>query len=291
MATIIAERSEFQDLIETVRTIARRADDIMDKIDTVIDTSGPLVSSTLRNVEKFSQALGNNADGVDKLMASVAQAASNIAPLAQRLDGLGQQVSTLVASVDARKITSAIDNVEKFTGALGGSSGDVTKAMGEVASITQKLNKAADQVEGVLKAAQDFLGAAAGGDGEGALAEIKNAARSIRTLADNLDGRTAQITAGINRFTGRGCAISRRWRPMGGAPCPTSTGPCAISRKTRNSSFSVESRRSPNIAAGVDAAEMGWHGASGIAKPTGHGAGRLRRADGGLLGRQRADDL
>jgi phospholipid/cholesterol/gamma-HCH transport system substrate-binding protein len=204
LPTIIAERSEFQDLIETVRTIARRADDVMDKIDGVIATNGPVITSTLRNVEKFSQALGNNADGVDRLMSSVGKAADQIAPLAQRLDGLGQQLSTLVASVDTRKITNSLDNVEKFTSALGGSSGDVSRAMGEVASITQKLNKAADQVEGVLKAAQDFLGAAAGGEGEGALAEIKNAARSIRTLADNLDGRTAQITAGINRFTGPG---------------------------------------------------------------------------------------
>jgi phospholipid/cholesterol/gamma-HCH transport system substrate-binding protein len=34
--------------------------------------------------------------------------------------------------------------------------------------------------------------------------EVREAARSIRVLADNLDKRTADITSGINRFTGSG---------------------------------------------------------------------------------------
>ena len=34
--------------------------------------------------------------------------------------------------------------------------------------------------------------------------DVADAARSIRTLADNLDKRTADMTTGINRFTGPG---------------------------------------------------------------------------------------
>jgi phospholipid/cholesterol/gamma-HCH transport system substrate-binding protein len=204
MPTIFAERSEFQDLLETVRTIARRADDVMDKVEKVINDNAPAVTRTISNVEKFSNALGNNADGVDKLMASVAQAAQQIGPLAQRLDTLSLQVSQVIATIDPQKITRSLDNIDKFTSALGGSGPDVQSAVKDVASITKKLNSAADQVEGVLKAAQAFLGSAAGGEGTGAFGEIAATAKSIRILADNLDGRTAQITAGINRFTGPG---------------------------------------------------------------------------------------
>ncbi len=202
--TIIAERSEFQDLLETVRTLARRADDVMDKVEKVVSENSPAIARTVSNVEKFSAALGNNADGVDKLMASVASAAQQIGPLAQRLDTLSLQVSQILVNIDPQKITRSLDNVEKFTAALGGSSGDVQNAVRDVASITKKLNGAADQVEGVLKAAQSFLGSAAGGEGSGAFGEISAAAKSIRALADNLDIRTAQITSGINRFTGPG---------------------------------------------------------------------------------------
>jgi phospholipid/cholesterol/gamma-HCH transport system substrate-binding protein len=204
LPTIVAERSEVQDLIETVRTVARRADETMERIGSLIDNNGATIGNTLRNIEKFSAALGDNADGLNRTLASIASAAERIGPLAADLQKLSADVGAVVRSVDAARINRSIENVEKFTSALGGNATEVTKTIQSVASITEKLNRAADQVEGVLKGAQAFLGSAAGGEGQGALADVGAAARSIRTLADNLDKRTAEITAGVSRFTGPG---------------------------------------------------------------------------------------
>ncbi|WP_439497324.1 MlaD family protein [Bosea sp. (in: a-proteobacteria)] len=201
MPTIIAERSEFQDILETVRTIAKRAEDVLGSVEGLVKENAEPISNTVRNIEKFSAALGNNSDGVDKLMASFGQIAETVAPLSQKLGTLSEELTEVVKSVDQKKVANIVDNVDKFTAALGGSSGDVGKAVKDIASITEKLNKAADQVEGVLKAAQSFLNSE---DGQGALVEVGNAAKSIRVLADNLDKRTAEITTGINRFTGPG---------------------------------------------------------------------------------------
>jgi len=204
MPVIVAERSELQDIIETVRTIAKRADEMLGSIEGLVKENAGSISNTVRNVEKFSAALGNNSDGVDKLMASFGTIAETIAPLSQKLGTLSEELTQIVRSVDQRKVSDIVDNVDKFTAALGGSSGDVGKAMKDVASITEKLNKAADQVEGVLKSAQAFLNTAAGEDGRSAFSEVSDAAKSIRVLADNLDKRTAEITSGISRFTGPG---------------------------------------------------------------------------------------
>jgi phospholipid/cholesterol/gamma-HCH transport system substrate-binding protein len=201
MPTIIAERSEFQDILETVRTIAKRAEDVLGSVEGLVKENAEPISNTVRNIEKFSAALGNNSDGVDKLMASFGQIAETVAPLSQKLGTLSEELTEVVKSVDQKKVANIVDNVDKFTAALGGSSGDVGKAVKDIASITEKLNRAADQVEGVLKAAQSFLNSE---DGQGALVEVGNAAKSIRVLADNLDKRTAEITTGINRFTGPG---------------------------------------------------------------------------------------
>lgn len=201
MPTIIAEKSEFQDILETVRAIASRADTVLGNIDQLVKENAGSISTTVRNIEKFSTALGNNSDGIDKLMASFGQIADTISPLSQKLGTLSEELTEIVRSVDEKKVASIVDNVDKFTAALGGSSEDVGKVVKDVASITEKLNKAADQVEGVLKAAQSFLNSE---DGKGAFTEVANAARSLRILADNLDKRTAEITAGINRFTGPG---------------------------------------------------------------------------------------
>jgi phospholipid/cholesterol/gamma-HCH transport system substrate-binding protein len=204
LPTIIADRSEVQDLLETVRNVARRTEETMERVSGLIDQSGPSIANTARNIEKFSTALGDNADGLNRTLASIAAAAERIGPLAADLQRLSTDVGTVVRAVDANRINASLANIEKFTAALGGSAEDVTKTVQSVAGLTEKLNRAADQVEGVLKGAQAFLGSAAGGEGQGALADVGAAARSIRALADNLDKRTAEITSGIARFTGPG---------------------------------------------------------------------------------------
>jgi phospholipid/cholesterol/gamma-HCH transport system substrate-binding protein len=204
MATIIAERSELQDIIETVRNVAQKADTMLTSLDGLIKQNAGPLNNTVRNVEKFSQALGNNADGIDKLMAGFGNIAETIQPLSQKLQSLSEELTAVVRSVDRQKITNIVENVDRFTGALGGSSADVAKVVKEAASISAKLDRAADQVEGVLKAAKGFLESGSGPDGRSAFQEVADAAKSIRVLADNLDKRTTEITAGISRFTGPG---------------------------------------------------------------------------------------
>jgi phospholipid/cholesterol/gamma-HCH transport system substrate-binding protein len=204
LPTIIAERSEVQDLLETVRNVAARTNDLFERLGKLVDDNDDSVANTLRNVEQFSKALGDNAEGISKLLASVAQAADRVGPLAQQLEEFSRTITGIAQQVDVAKINRSIDDVNKFTASLAGGSGDVSKTLQSVAGITEKLNRAADQVEGVLKGAQAFLGSAAGGEGQGALSDVGAAARSIRVLADNLDKRTAEITAGLSRFTGPG---------------------------------------------------------------------------------------
>jgi phospholipid/cholesterol/gamma-HCH transport system substrate-binding protein len=204
LPTIIAERSEVQDLLETVRNVATRTNDLFERLGRLVDDNDDSIGRTIRNVERFSTALGDNADGINKMLASVAVAAERIGPLAIQLEEFSKTITAVARQVDVAKINRTLDNVDTFTSALAGGSGEVTKTLQSVAGITEKLNRAADQVEGVLKSAQAFLGSAAGGDGQGALADIGAAARSVRTLADNLDKRTAEIASGISRFTGPG---------------------------------------------------------------------------------------
>jgi phospholipid/cholesterol/gamma-HCH transport system substrate-binding protein len=202
--TIIAERSEVQDLLETVRNVARRTDDLFERLGRLVDDNDQSIANTVRNVEKFSSALGDNAEGISKMLASISSAAERVGPLAVQLEEFSRSISQIAQQIDVSKVNRTLDNIDKFSASLAGGSGDVTKTLQSVAGLTEKLNRAADQVEGVLKGAQAFLGSAAGGEGQGAFSDVGAAARSIRALADNLDKRTAEITAGISRFTGPG---------------------------------------------------------------------------------------
>jgi phospholipid/cholesterol/gamma-HCH transport system substrate-binding protein len=266
LPTIFADRSEFQDIIETARSLARRADEVLEKVDRIVTDNEGSISRTLLNVERFSQALGENAPGIDRFLSQVGQAAERIGPLAAKLETLAGNADDLLKSVDRQRVARivenvegftqsvaqnrqnidrifqdvaslmgrlnetapklataladfskiagavdpaklgrTVDNAEKFTAALGNSSKDVEKALQQAAQITEKLNKSADRVDGVLKAAESFLGSAASGEeGKGVFASVKQAAESIRVLANNLDKRTADITASFNRLAGSG---------------------------------------------------------------------------------------
>jgi phospholipid/cholesterol/gamma-HCH transport system substrate-binding protein len=259
---IVADRSDFQDLLESATRIAAKADDVLSKLQQVIGENQQGINNTVRNIESFSKALGENSQGIGKFLSSVGGAADNISALAVRLQGLTDGVDKIVKAVDpqdVRKIVSnvqevtatiaaqrekittilndmasltktlngtagrldgvladaggvvkaidtaklsrTLDNVDRFTTALGNNSPQVDTIMKNANELTAKLNKAADRLDGVLASAQDFLGSP---EGKGAFAEIGETAKSIRKLAENLDKRTADITTGINRFTGSG---------------------------------------------------------------------------------------
>jgi phospholipid/cholesterol/gamma-HCH transport system substrate-binding protein len=162
------------------------------------------VAHIVTNVEGFSQALGDSRQNITNTLQEVASLAKRLNDTAPKLDGMLTDAGNLLRAVDAPKLNHTIESADRFATALGNSSNDVQKAIKEAASITEKLNRSADRVDGVLKAAEGFLGSASGEEGKGAFQSVKEAADSIRVLANNLDRRTAEITAGLNRFTGSG---------------------------------------------------------------------------------------
>ena len=239
MPTIFADRSEFQDILETARSLARRADEVLEKVDRIVTDNEGSISRTMLNVERFSQALGENAPGIDRFLSQVGQAAERIGPLAAKLETLAGDADELIKSVDRQRVARIVENVEGFTQsvaqnqqnidkifqdvaalagrlndtapkldaaltdfskvagaidpaklgrtldnadrfstALGNSSKDVEKAIHQAASITEKLNKSADRIDGVLKAAENFLGSASGEEGKGAFASVRRGGRT-----------------------------------------------------------------------------------------------------------------
>jgi phospholipid/cholesterol/gamma-HCH transport system substrate-binding protein len=55
-----------------------------------------------------------------------------------------------------------------------------------------------------MKAAEGFLGSAEGQEGTTAFGAVKDAANAFRQMSENLDKRTATITASFDRFTTSG---------------------------------------------------------------------------------------
>jgi phospholipid/cholesterol/gamma-HCH transport system substrate-binding protein len=177
---IVADRSDFQDILENARKISDQAADLLAKTNKVMDDSASAVTASVKNVEKFSNALASNSDGIKDFMAAMADVGKTIKPLTGKLETLTTDVDAVVKAINPNEVKATVANV---------------------ASMSAKLNAAADKVDGVLTNLNGFL---ATGDSKGAFGEIAEAAKSIRKVADDFDGRLKEIAANVNRFAGTG---------------------------------------------------------------------------------------
>lgn len=265
MPILFADRSDYQDILETVQRLSGKVDSFLTRADSLLEKSEGSVLSTIRNVEAFSKALGDNSSGVASFLSNVGEMSQKVGSLSARIEKFVDQAEALVKAVDVASVTKTVENVTKFTEALGDSKENVTKllsdsaelarslnasatkldsaleevtrvaksidsaklgstlegaqkfadALGrnadsvdstikEIARIADKVGQAANRLDNVMAGAENFLGGGQDGQTAGMMKEITEAAKAIRVLAANLDKRTVEITAGINRFTGPG---------------------------------------------------------------------------------------
>lgn len=177
---ILAERSDFQDMLEAARSVAGQASDLLTKANKLLDEDSAPLNASVKNVQKFSDALASNSDGVKQFLTAMTTVGKEIGPLSTKLSTLADDTDHVVKAVDPDQVKSMIKDMSE---------------------LSAKLNKAADQVDTVLTSLNGFLKTT---DSKGAFEEIAGAAKSIHELADHLDQRTKELTANLNHFTGAG---------------------------------------------------------------------------------------
>ncbi|WGD31731.1 MlaD family protein [Ancylobacter sp. WKF20] len=170
---IQADAGAVQDLMQGARQVMGRVDDIARRVDDLLRLNETKISSVIDNVDKFTTALGNNSGNIDQLITDVSSAAKRIDTLAGNLD-------RTVSAIQPEKVTAMVNDISRFTAQLDG--------------MSSKINSILDNVNGLT----------ASEEGKGMFAEITGAAAEVRKLAANLDVRTAELTANINKFTGPG---------------------------------------------------------------------------------------
>ncbi|MBX9757963.1 MAG: MCE family protein [Beijerinckiaceae bacterium] len=177
---IVADRSDYQNILETLQRLSGRAEKVLDNVNELFTTNSASIARTVKNVEAFSQALGENADGVKEFMKAMSDIGTTIKPLIANLEGLSKSVDARVQAVDPAKVSAIIENAE---------------------ALSRQLNASAGKFDRLMSTLDGALGS---GDSKSVIAEVSEAAKSFRRLSDNLDARTKEISAGINRFTGAG---------------------------------------------------------------------------------------
>jgi phospholipid/cholesterol/gamma-HCH transport system substrate-binding protein len=179
-AVIYADRSDFQDILETVQRLSGRTDAILSRVEKVIGDNEASIGGTIRSVETFAKALADNSAGVGAFLASVGETSQRISSLSGRLETLSAAAEDILRNVDARSVNRTIANVEGFTQALADNRRNIDGILSDGAALTKRLSETSQKLDS-------------------AFAEIDRIAKAIdsgkvvRTV-DNID-RVAQIFA------------------------------------------------------------------------------------------------
>jgi phospholipid/cholesterol/gamma-HCH transport system substrate-binding protein len=188
---------------------ARTLSSLGTRLETVSDEANKLIASIDRtrvqnivtNVDKFVAALGENSGDVASFVRDASKAARDLGAISGRLEGVVENATKIIAAVDPKRVDSIVANVDRFTGALGNQAGTVEQMLKDAGDLARQLREMGGRIEKVLANIESLTGS---GEGSGVFTEFSETAKTIRRLAENLDQRTAGLTAGINRLTGQG---------------------------------------------------------------------------------------
>jgi phospholipid/cholesterol/gamma-HCH transport system substrate-binding protein len=112
---IVADRSDYQDLVETARRVATQASDFFTKTNRLIDDNSASITASVKNAEKFSDALAANSDGLKDFMGAIADVGKSIKPLTAKLDALAGDADNVVkgeVAAAAKSIKKAADDLD-----------------------------------------------------------------------------------------------------------------------------------------------------------------------------------
>jgi phospholipid/cholesterol/gamma-HCH transport system substrate-binding protein len=172
---IVADRSDFQDLVETARRLATQASDFLTKADHLIDENSASITASVKNVEKFSDALAANSDGLKDFMGTIADVGKSIKPLTAKLDVLASDADTAVKAINP-EITAAAKSIKR-------AADDLDSRMKEIAANINRFSGSGLRQYEALAV-----------DGRKTLEELNQAVRSIENNPQQfLFGKSSQI--------------------------------------------------------------------------------------------------
>lgn len=200
VAEVTANPSAVTDLLESAQSIFRRADIILNQFEGFVNDVRSPLTETVRNVESFSQALQNNADGIDSFLASVSDLSATFTSVSGQLESTLAAGEELIRAVDPDRINEVVSNVESFTrqldeagSGLGEIMANVDEAVQSVVRFSDGANETLARVDTIVGSVDPELVANVVRNFEAASATVNEAADNVARLSQLIDDRSEDI--------------------------------------------------------------------------------------------------
>lgn len=202
---IVASPSAVTNLLQTAQDILTRANTVVGELESFTKESRQPLTQTAQNVQKFTDALANNADDIDKFMASAGKLADELGGFSAKLDGTIKGVEEIVKAVDRDQIKTILTNAETLSRNASNASNRFDSVITKVDELlgsenTQTMISQFNQTLQSYRKVADTLNAQLGP----AIAGFSDAVNAYRQVAASINSRVGPIADNLQRFSGQG---------------------------------------------------------------------------------------
>jgi len=203
VAEITANPSAVTNLLQTAQDIFKRADTVLSELEGFVrDVRDPL-TKTIDNAEKFSEALSNNADGVDDFLASVTKLSDQLASASDKLDSTLDAAEGLIRSVDKEQVKQIVGNVQTLTENLRETSGKIDGVVGDVDRAVASITEFSDGARQTLGKVDKIIDGIDPGELRDTIKNIETASENANKVIDDVSKVTSRFGAhadDVDRF-------------------------------------------------------------------------------------------
>jgi phospholipid/cholesterol/gamma-HCH transport system substrate-binding protein len=193
IAEIDADPSAVTNLLQRAQDIFERADKVLVQLEGfTTDVRGPL-TDTVENARKFSDALANNADGVDKFLANVSKLSDELSGLSGKLDGTIKAAEDILKAVDPKKVETIVGNAESFSNDLAQTGKQLDQVVTDARAAITTLSDFGRQSQETLTKVDDILAAVDPSKVRSTLSNVEQASRNANAAAADVSKVTEKI--------------------------------------------------------------------------------------------------
>jgi phospholipid/cholesterol/gamma-HCH transport system substrate-binding protein len=158
------------------------------------------LGEALSNLRQATDSLATQADRIGAIVDRADAVAANAQAFSEHLPALGEKAEGLVAAIDPDKVANALDNIDRFSTALGDSSDDINQIVADARNVSARFDTLGKRAESLLGKLDSMAGQGPGGIMEDATETLA----AIRAAADNFNAQIAIVGGGVSDFSDRG---------------------------------------------------------------------------------------
>ncbi|MCO5164510.1 MAG: MlaD family protein [Mesorhizobium sp.] len=186
VAEITANPSALGNILQLAQNFLTRADAVLTGVEGFVNDVKPPLVATAENAQKFSEALGRNADNIDQFLASVGDLSKTFSAVSGRLDSTLATVEDLLKAVDREKIKTIVSNVETVTSDLKGVSKNIESTMAGVDKAVSSITTLSQNATGTISKVDEIVASVDPAAVRSAIDGIKQTTETARKAADDI---------------------------------------------------------------------------------------------------------